>query len=53
MLATLIGNPTWIIVAAVSAPVAFALTFYLLAHQPRGRRPEAGHPAFEGEEEDD
>lgn len=53
MIATLIGDPTWIIIAAVSAPAAFVLTFYLLAHQPRGRRPQAGHPAFEGDDEDE
>jgi len=53
MLATLIGNPTWNVIAAVSAPVAFAITFFLLAHEPRKRRLHPGHPAFEGDDEDD
>jgi hypothetical protein len=51
MFATLIGNSTWIVIAAVSAPVAFGVTFYLLAHEPRKRRLSPGHPAYEGDDD--
>ena len=52
MFATLIGNTTWIVIAAVSAPVAFAITFYLLAHEPKKRQLRPGHPAYEGDDDD-
>ena len=47
IVATLIGDPTWAVVAAVLVPLAFVLLIYLLAKDPGPRRNVSeGHPAY-------
>jgi len=53
MVATLVGNHALILFTAIAAPCAFAVTFYLLAHEPRARRLHPGHPAWDGEADDE
>jgi hypothetical protein len=54
LVASLIGNPALAVVAAVAAPVAFVITFWLLAKDPGDRRGrQHGHPAYTGPPEDD
>ncbi|HMK92556.1 MAG TPA: hypothetical protein VK576_06120 [Thermoleophilia bacterium] len=52
--ASIVGSPVWAVVAAVAAPICFALTFVLLSKDPgdkRGQRPE--HPAYTGPRTED
>ncbi len=52
--ASLIGNPTWAVIAALSAPVAFGITFLLLSRDPGGGRgDQPSHPAYTGPPDDD
>ena len=54
MFIAMLGNGGWAIVAAIAAPIAFALTFLLFTKDPgtsRGAKP--GHPAYWGDDIDD
>ena len=53
MLATLVENHGLILFTTVAVPCAFAATFYLLAHEPKKRRLHPGHPAWDGEADDE
>ena len=53
MIGSYIGNPWWGAVAAAMVVVAFAFTAWVIFHEPRQRTPGPGHPAYEGDEDED
>ena len=53
MIGSYIGNPWWGAVAAAMVVVAFAFTGWVIFHEPRQRTPGPGHPAYEGDEDED
>ena len=53
MIGSIVGSPTWAVVAAIVLVVCFVLTYYILIHDPRPRTPGPGHPAYEGDEDDE
>lgn len=53
MIASIVGSPGWAWVAAIVLVVSFVLTYYILMHEPKARVPGPGHPAYEGDEDDD
>lgn len=53
MIASIIGDPVWAVIAAVVVVFAFLATYYVLIHEPKARTPGPGHPAFEGDEDED
>ncbi len=53
LIATIIGDPTGAILAAIVAPVAFVIMFILLAKDPgRHRSVGEGHPGYVPERDD-
>jgi len=53
IVATLIGNPTWAVIAALATPLSFIILFILLSKDPGPRRHvDPGHPAYVGRPED-
>ena len=53
MFANIVGDPTWALIAVVVLVFAFLATYYLLIHEPPARTPGPGHPAYEGDEDED
>ena len=53
MIASIVGNPVWAVIAAAVAVFAFLGSYYIFIHEPPDRHPGPGHPAYEGDEDDD
>ncbi len=53
MIASMVGNPWWGILASVLVVAAFTMTAWVVFHEPRSRTPGPGHPAYEGDEDED
>jgi hypothetical protein len=53
MIASIVGDPAWGVVAAAVAVFAFLGMYFILVHEPPARTPGPGHPAYEGDEDDD
>jgi len=53
VIASIVGDPVWAVVAAALTVLAYAATAWVIFHEPRSRTPGPGHPAYEGRDEDE
>ncbi len=53
MIASIVGSPGWAVVAAVLVVLAYTMTAWVIFHEPGAKTPGPGHPAYEGDEDED
>ncbi len=53
LIGSFVGNPWWGVFASAMLVLAFAMTAWVIFHEPRSRKPGPGHPAYEGDEDED